>query len=157
MADAAVVAVLAPIAVAMTIATQALRAMYYDGKLEKLQDKMSSWVNEVDEELGNQLKSNPTKERVVDIVAKFSAIKSMQQRVKDIQDENAGSIKNTVLVYVLVIAAVLLNLNLFSVDSTVVFFFTGLGILAWGWSLYSVYGFMDEYNSLEGKHKAKKV
>jgi hypothetical protein len=155
--DTAVVAVLAPIAVAITIATQALRAMYYDGKLEKLQDKMQSWLNEVDDELGNQLKSNPIKERVIEIVAKFSAIKSMQQRVKDIQDENASSIKNTVAVYAFVIVAAVMNLNLFTIDSNIVFFFTALGILSWSWSLYSVYGFMNEYNNLEVKHKEKKT
>lgn len=157
MSDPTTIIGLASISLGVVIALQALRALYYDGKLEKLHEKMSTWLFEVEKELSTQLKSKPTIERVVEIAAKFSSVKSMQERVDEIQGENSRSIKNTTFVYIIVIVATIFNLNFIIVDPQIIFGADLLAVAFWGASIYSVYEFMGEYNDLEGKHKTKKL
>lgn len=153
---------LAVAAVTITLGLQGLRATHYDGKLEKLRDKLSKWLQEIEDELRSELKairahpgpSFPI-DRVVEIASKFSAVKEIDKRVEELQTSNENSIRNGIVVALITIGAaagVLLLTDLSQIE------FSGfVGAVVWLASIYYTYQFMGEYNSLCERERKRQV
>jgi hypothetical protein len=153
---------LATLAVAVTIALQTLRATHYDGKLEGLKTKLSGWLQQIENELKSELKTlvaqaspDPSIDKIVEIVSKFSAVKEMDQRVGELHTSNENSIRSSIVVVLFVIG--LAAGTLFSTDIQLIEFGVFLGILVWGGSVYYVHRFIGEYNALCETERKRQV
>jgi hypothetical protein len=146
---------MAGLAIGLTTSLELLRASRYDGKLEKLSERLAAWLKETDDELTTAIKTNPTIERVVEIASKFSSVKSKQVRLEALQDENSQSIQRSIVVSVGVILAALGAL--YALDSLAVDFGVAVAAIAWGANTYSAYNFVGECNTLEGKARHRKM
>ncbi len=155
MTDPTITIGLASLALILTTALQALRAMHYDDKLEKLDEKMSAWLKEKEDELRKELKARPTIEEVVEISAQFSSVKTMQERVEELQSDNSSSIRNSVLVGLAVASAA--AVNLLTAETILIQGVTLIAFALWMLNIYYVHQFMGEYNDLERKAKKKEV
>jgi len=160
--DPAITLGLAAPAVIITLGLQALRATYYDGKLEKLKEKLSNWLQEIENELRSEfkaLKAQPTPsfpiDRMVEIASKFSAVKEIDKRVGELQTSNENAIRNGIIVTLAVLGAA--AGVLFVTDITLIELLSIIGGGVWLTSVYNIHQFMGEYNSLCASERKRQV
>ena len=145
----------------VTLGLQALRATHYDDKLDKLKGKFSLWLEQIENELKSELKTliaqasaDPSIEKIVEIASKFSAVKEMDQRVEELRVGNERSIRNGIVVAIVVI--VMAIAALFTIDLTEIGYEVLVGASVWGGSIYFVHQFIGEYNMLCEKERKRK-